>query len=520
MSFIHHSSGDLNRLYYSFITQRKFMIPVSLIIFVISICLTGFAQDEIVIRTFLLRGLSEGNQPIPKPATASSDEVIKLTIRSEFHNPEENVIDSIKDVIRSVYQFPYPIFLTSAYMIWDGKQENISEMVEDDWYLYPIRIWPKSISPNTINLKIEGLKFEFKEISFLYELSHGLRVRSSESYTHLFIEPKKIEDSVAYEKWLDKELTLSFHTPVVIRLPGRIRLRGTGRLPLKDDSLFLAFQFYRREDKRMDAGLVGDRLLSYNLGGIDPVCGKKIGHGDGYKPDEKPKAHLVYEGKSYYFCSEECLNTFKKNPEKYLKKAISRIKAFPKTAKNPEIDIPLRPDVLVVPGYPDAFRKDGREGTIKLEFDVDDTGRTRETRVLESAELSYEKDLQDALSQWTYPPKIQENQRVPFSRSVDLIFESKKIQEPAAQENQPNFSAPSSGLMERIADYCGKLENAALYFICKEKIMEKLEPNRQYARVWAKIQDPFEKGAPGPRPTRARRSRFTSRRSRRVTARC
>jgi TonB family protein len=247
----------------------------------------------------------------------------------------------------------------------------------------------------------------------------------------------------------------------------------------------------------MDAGLVGDRLLSYNLGGIDPVCGKKIGHGDGYKPDEKPKAHLVYEGKSYYFCSEECLNTFKKNPEKYLKKAISRIKAFPKTAKNPEIDIPLRPDVLVVPGYPDAFRKDGREGTIKLEFDVDDTGRTRETRVLESAELSYEKDLQDALSQWTYPPKIQENQRVPFSRSVDLIFESKKIQEPAAQENQPNFSAPSSGLMERIADYCGKLENAALYFICKEKIMEKLEPNRQYARVWAKIQDPFEKGAPG-----------------------
>ena len=355
MSLIHHSSGCLSRSYSSFIIQRKIIIPVCLIIFVISICLTCFAQDEIVIRTFLLRGLSEGNQPIPKPATASSDEVIKLTIRSEFHNPEEIVIDSIKDVIRAVYRFPYPMFLTSAYMIWDGKQENIAEMALDGWYLYPIRIWPKSISPNTINLRIEGLKFEFKEISFLDEMSHELRVRSSESYTRLFIEPKKIEESVAYEKWLDKELTLSFHTPVVIRLPGRIRLRGTGRLPLKDDSLFLALQAYRRDDKRMDAGLVGDRLLSYNLGGTDPVCGKKIGQGDGYAPDAKPKAHLVYEGKSYYFCSEECLNKFKKNPEKYLKKVISRIKGFPKTAKNPEIGIPLRPECPRRPGISRRF---------------------------------------------------------------------------------------------------------------------------------------------------------------------
>ena len=247
----------------------------------------------------------------------------------------------------------------------------------------------------------------------------------------------------------------------------------------------------------MDAGLVGDRLLSYNLGGTDPVCGKKIGQGDGYAPDAKPKAHLVYEGKSYYFCSEECLNKFKENPEKYLKKVINRIKGFPKTAENPEIGIPPRPNVLVVPEYPDAFRKDGLEGIIKLEFDVDDTGKVHETRVLEFADLSYEKDLQEALSQWTYPPKIQNNKSISFKSPVNLIFDSKKIPVPPISGKQPNFAAPSSGLMGRIADYCDKLENAALYFVCREKIIEKLEPGHLLGRVWAKIQDPFEKGLPG-----------------------
>jgi YHS domain-containing protein len=45
---------------------------------------------------------------------------------------------------------------------------------------------------------------------------------------------------------------------------------------------------------------------------IDPVCGMVIKEGTA-------KGSLEYKGKIYYFCSIECLEEFKKNPEKHLK---------------------------------------------------------------------------------------------------------------------------------------------------------------------------------------------------------
>lgn len=43
----------------------------------------------------------------------------------------------------------------------------------------------------------------------------------------------------------------------------------------------------------------------------DPVCGMKI--------DERQTKHKIsYKGKTYYFCSQRCKNSFNENPEKYL----------------------------------------------------------------------------------------------------------------------------------------------------------------------------------------------------------
>jgi YHS domain-containing protein len=45
-----------------------------------------------------------------------------------------------------------------------------------------------------------------------------------------------------------------------------------------------------------------------------PVCGMKV--------DKKnAAAQTTYEGKTYYFCSKECQDTFTANPEKYTEKA-------------------------------------------------------------------------------------------------------------------------------------------------------------------------------------------------------
>jgi len=43
---------------------------------------------------------------------------------------------------------------------------------------------------------------------------------------------------------------------------------------------------------------------------MDPVCGMKV-------KKSEAKATYEYNGKTYYFCMEECLEKFKKDPEKY-----------------------------------------------------------------------------------------------------------------------------------------------------------------------------------------------------------
>lgn len=47
---------------------------------------------------------------------------------------------------------------------------------------------------------------------------------------------------------------------------------------------------------------------------IDPVCGMIV-------DPERAAGHYEYDGKTYYFCSAECLNKFSENPESYLNKA-------------------------------------------------------------------------------------------------------------------------------------------------------------------------------------------------------
>ena len=44
----------------------------------------------------------------------------------------------------------------------------------------------------------------------------------------------------------------------------------------------------------------------------DPVCGLMV--------DKNPELSVNYKGETYYFCLKADLETFKENPEKYVKK--------------------------------------------------------------------------------------------------------------------------------------------------------------------------------------------------------
>jgi len=73
----------------------------------------------------------------------------------------------------------------------------------------------------------------------------------------------------------------------------------------------------------------------------EPVdVGNKICPVSGEKIDEKLKATYEYEGKIYNFCCPACVEEFKKEPEKYIKKVEEELKAQSKEETKEKIEQP------------------------------------------------------------------------------------------------------------------------------------------------------------------------------------
>lgn len=62
------------------------------------------------------------------------------------------------------------------------------------------------------------------------------------------------------------------------------------------------------------------KVLSPETAGNAEDAGNKICPVSGEKIDEKTKAAYEYKGKIYNFCCPACIDEFKKDPEKYIKK--------------------------------------------------------------------------------------------------------------------------------------------------------------------------------------------------------
>jgi len=82
---------------------------------------------------------------------------------------------------------------------------------------------------------------------------------------------------------------------------------------------------------------------SVNAGNkVCPVSGERI--------DEKTKAAYEYEGKIYNFCCAECIDEFKKDPEKYIKKAEQELN--PQTQEGKKEEMKMMPESM--PGMPEG----------------------------------------------------------------------------------------------------------------------------------------------------------------------
>ena len=77
---------------------------------------------------------------------------------------------------------------------------------------------------------------------------------------------------------------------------------------------------------------------------VDPVCGMSTDEPDSY-------LELVYDDKTYYFCSDHCLTAFKANPADFIKPAKDTPK-IDELENSPEFKDPI---CGMTTGDPDAY---------------------------------------------------------------------------------------------------------------------------------------------------------------------
>lgn len=433
------------------------------------------ADDEIIIHSYLMRGYGKGSGNLNSgPSGTPFSEHLVLHMPAEAEGPGEDSFASLRKEISSIYQFSSVLGLTSATMTWDGKKENLNEaVILGDMHLYPIQFYFHSQKGSTLSLRVEGFRFRFGEIRYLQERERLKREIIQDTF-ELFTETRKIEDSTGGEKWLDTELILPLGTPMIIVLP------------IGDHSYFLAIQAYKKEARQFSMGLVNTKLDFFNVSDADPVCGKVVGQGDGIEKGHEATASLTYKGYTFLFCSQACLEKFRKDPETRLKKSktkyfnqitFTRDPSFIEVQKTPRDSSELtmsHPFILIGPAIPEDCRDVGIQGIVKTEFHVGEAGNVTMVQVLEPLHPELDAAVVAALQQWKYNPQPKDGRPAPALYHVDVDF--RLGQKLPAVELKTTTESPSKldPILRRATDYCRHLEEAALNFVCLERTRERV----------------------------------------------
>jgi TonB family protein len=148
------------------------------------------------------------------------------------------------------------------------------------------------------------------------------------------------------------------------------------------------------------------------------------------------------------------------------------------------IETPFKPVKTVYPDYPEILKKEGVAARVRLFIFIDKKGNVRRASVwIKSLYPELEEILEEVLSQWKFEPPINMGQRLLASGFVTVIFFPGKLSPPTRKSEyimksiEEELSAlPNEELqmiLDKCTEYCLKLSESALYYICHEKIKEK-----------------------------------------------
>jgi TonB family protein len=164
----------------------------------------------------------------------------------------------------------------------------------------------------------------------------------------------------------------------------------------------------------------------------------------------------------------------KKKTSAILKGIVSKSKTNINIAQTP------RPVHKVTPLYPEKCKEDKIEGSVILELKADKKGNVANIRVIKPSHPDLDASAIEALKQWKYKPVIKKGKPEPVVFVVVVDFKLRKSAKNLKSKNNSKKQDDLEIILQKSADYCERLANSALHFICEETIKEEIQGSRGF----------------------------------------
>jgi hypothetical protein len=148
------------------------------------------------------------------------------------------------------------------------------------------------------------------------------------------------------------------------------------------------------------------------------------------------------------------------------------------------IQTPFKPLKTVYPIYPEKLKKEGIAVRMRITIFMDRKGKVVRAMTHNCFYPELEEILEEAFIQWEFEPFIHKGEPIQISGVITIIFypgelmsRVSKIESKVSPQVEPAAS-PNEELqmvLDKCTEYCLKLSESALYYICHEEVKEKFK---------------------------------------------
>ena len=141
---------------------------------------------------------------------------------------------------------------------------------------------------------------------------------------------------------------------------------------------------------------------------------------------------------------------------------------------DPDFLQPPNPVREVRPVYPKKCKEKNIEGAVILQVGIDAEGNVIDVVLLKRAHKYLNQAAVEAMRLWKYKPIKKDGEPVPVTFTVTVDFKLRKATIDQKSETLSKNQTELEIILEKSAEYCERLENSSLYFVCEEAINEEI----------------------------------------------